>query len=57
MDQFPQDTGTGTSTSSPCNDYGKGPGVVMGYFDGNTVTAFWNYAQHELDIAAFTSAM
>lgn len=46
MDQFPQDTGTGTSTSSPCNDYGKGPGVVMGYFDGNTVTAFWNYAQH-----------
>ncbi len=35
---------------------GNGPGVdgnlickatdVMGYFDGNTVTAFWNYAQH-----------
>ncbi|MGH7101661.1 MAG: phospholipase C [Acetobacteraceae bacterium] len=21
-------------------------GVVMGYFDGNTVTALWNYAQH-----------
>ena len=19
---------------------------VMGYYDGNTVTAFWNYAQH-----------
>ena len=19
---------------------------MMGYFDGNTVTAFWNYAQH-----------
>ncbi|MGH7118265.1 MAG: phospholipase C [Acetobacteraceae bacterium] len=22
------------------------PGMVMGYFDGNTVTALWNYAQH-----------
>ena len=22
------------------------PGVVMDYFDGNTVTALWNYAQH-----------
>ena len=22
------------------------PNVVMGYFDGNTVTALWNYAQH-----------
>jgi phospholipase C len=46
MDKFPESTGTGTSASSPCNDYGKGPAVVMGYFDGNTVTAFWNYAQH-----------
>jgi len=46
MDKFPQSTGSGSSTSSPCNDYGKGPGVVMGYFDGNTVTAMWNYAQH-----------
>jgi len=25
---------------------GLGKGVVMGYYDGNTVTAFWNYAQH-----------
>jgi phospholipase C len=46
MDKFPESTGTGTSAGSPCNDYGKGPGVVMGYFDGNAVTAFWNYAQH-----------
>lgn len=45
MDLFPESTGSGSSTSSPCNDYGKGPGVVMGYFDGNTVTALWNYAQ------------
>ena len=22
------------------------PDEIMGYFDGNTVTAFWNYAQH-----------
>ena len=22
------------------------PKLVMGYFDGNTVTALWNYAQH-----------
>jgi phospholipase C len=43
MDKFPQFTG---SASASCNDYGKGTGVVMGYFDGNTVTAMWNYAQH-----------
>lgn len=43
MDKFPESTG---SASSTCNSYGKGTGVVMGYFDGNTVTAMWNYAQH-----------
>ncbi len=46
MDKFPETTGSGNSAAFPCNDYGKGPGVVMGYFDGNTVTALWNYAQH-----------
>jgi len=46
MDQYPQFTGTGSTAGSPCNDYGKGTGVVMGYFDGNTVQAIWNYAQH-----------
>jgi phospholipase C len=46
MDMYPQYTGSGSSAGSPCNDYGKGTGVVMGYFDGNTVQAFWNYAQH-----------
>jgi len=47
MDQFPQNTGAAAaSTSPPCNDYGKGTGDVMGYFDGNTVQAIWNYAQH-----------
>lgn len=32
-----------------CNDQGPGglgPDSTMGYYDGNTVTAFWNYAQH-----------
>jgi phospholipase C len=42
MDKFPESTGSGNSSC----DYGHGTGLVMGYFDGNTVTAFWNYAQH-----------
>ena len=43
MDRFVQGTGKGT------------PGLVMGYFDGNTVTALWNYAQHfTLSDNAFT---
>src|SRR6201996_1581037 len=46
MDKFPEFVGSGSSASSPCNDYGKGIGVTMGYFDGNTVQALWNYAQH-----------
>jgi phospholipase C len=48
MDKFPEKVGVGTNTfpGSPCNDWGKDIGVVMGYFDGNTVTAYWNYAQH-----------
>jgi len=33
-----------------CNDTALGPKLgpfsTMGYFDGNTVTAMWNYAQH-----------
>jgi phospholipase C len=47
MDAFPANTGSAASSvSPPCNDYGKGTGDVMGYFDGNTVQALWNYAQH-----------
>jgi len=41
-DKYPEFTGS----SGGCNDYGKGNVVVMGYFDGNTVQAMWNYAQH-----------
>lgn len=43
MDQFVDLDGT---TQTNCNDLGKGKGLVMGYYDGNTVTALWNYAQH-----------
>jgi len=42
MDQFVQDTGVSTC-SAP--EY-SAPGLVMDYYDGNTVTALWNYAQH-----------
>ena len=53
MDQFVETVGRGGSvalndgsgSSIPC-DYGKGTGLVMGYYDGNTVTALWNYAQN-----------
>ena len=41
-DQFPQYTGV-AQCSSP--DLGL-PGLVMDYYDGNTVTALWNYAQN-----------
>ena len=38
MNKFVQDDGTSSGT---CN-----PDVVMGYYDGNTVTGLWNYAQN-----------
>jgi len=44
MDKFVTTVGTGTGTSGtgqPCN-----AGDVMNYYDGNTVTGLWNYAQH-----------
>jgi len=43
MDRFPQTVGTGSGKSpegTTCN-----AGDVMNYYDGNTVTAYWNYAQ------------
>ena len=47
MDMFPGSVGAGGSTfCSPTFAYGKGKALVMGYFDGNTVTALWNYAQN-----------
>ncbi|HEY1279090.1 MAG TPA: alkaline phosphatase family protein [Acidimicrobiales bacterium] len=44
MDRFVQSVGTGsgkTPFGTPCD-----PKTVMDYYDGNTVTALWNYAQH-----------
>jgi phospholipase C len=47
MDLFPSTVGTGEGTFCAAEfAYGKDKGLVMGYFDGNTVTALWNYAQH-----------
>jgi phospholipase C len=44
MDAFPEFTAT-VCTTYP-NLVSLGPGIVMGYFDGNTVTGLWNYAQY-----------
>jgi phospholipase C len=39
---FPATSGTGTDPDgNPCT-----PDLSMGYYDGNTVTAYWNYAQY-----------
>jgi phospholipase C len=43
MDMFVQDTETDVCTGQPIL-FGQ-PGLVMDYYDGNTVTALWNYAQ------------
>lgn len=42
MDKFVENTNR-DNCSAP--QYGR-PGLVMDYYDGNTVTALWNYAQH-----------
>ena len=44
MDKFIESLGTGGGTTpfgAPCNKE-----TVMDYYDGNSVTALWNYAQH-----------
>jgi phospholipase C len=44
MDKFVESVGTGggkTPFGASCN-----PNTVMDYYDGNTVTGLWNYAQH-----------
>ena len=43
MDKFVETVG---SSSASCDVGGHGKGIVMGYYDGNTVTAIWNYAQN-----------
>ena len=44
MDAFVQNTETDKCTGQPIL-FGQ-PGLVMDYYDGNTVTGLWNYAQH-----------
>jgi phospholipase C len=45
VDLFPMATGTAGPPPSG-NTQDSSSGLVMGYYDGNTVTALWNYAQH-----------
>src|SRR5262249_52976023 len=44
MDKFVEFTEVDKCTGQPIL-FGE-PGLVMDYYDGNTVTAMWNYAQH-----------
>jgi phospholipase C len=44
MDAFVQNTSVDTCTGQPI-EFGQ-PGLAMDYYDGNTVTALWNYAQN-----------
>ncbi len=41
MDQFVQNVSVDT-----CSGLFGAPGLTMGYYDGNTVTGLWNYAQN-----------
>ena len=43
MNKFVETLGVG---SASCDVAGYGTKIVMGYYDGNTVTAIWNYAQN-----------
>jgi phospholipase C len=45
MDLFPASVGTAGPPPSD-NPIEASKGLTMGYYDGNTVTAIWNYAQH-----------
>jgi phospholipase C len=46
MDLFPKSVGKGNMNQSGSHNSLNTTGLTMGYFDGNTVTALWNYAQH-----------
>jgi phospholipase C len=47
MDAFPVNVGTAgpPPAAGPIGTYYTTTGMTMGYYDGNTVTAMWNYAQ------------
>ncbi len=50
MDLFPLNVGTADSsavaTATGASATAASKGLTMGYYDGNTVTGLWNYAQH-----------
>jgi phospholipase C len=46
MDLFPKQTGKAGGTPVLYPPVTATTGMVMGYFDGNTVTGLWNYAQN-----------
>lgn len=51
-DQFVQNTGSGKCSGTLFGE----PGLVMDYYDGNTVTGLWNYAQqYALNDRSFSS--
>jgi phospholipase C len=53
-DLFPKFTGSAGAFTGSAGAFGT-TGQVMGYFDGNTVTAIWNYAQYfAIDDNAYT---
>ncbi|HTZ79421.1 MAG TPA: alkaline phosphatase family protein [Stellaceae bacterium] len=45
MDKFPENTSS-AATGASGGEVACPAGIGMGYYDGNTVTALWNYAQH-----------
>ncbi len=45
MDLFVQDTESATPAAGCAPEFCP-PGIVMDYYDGNTVTGLWNYAQN-----------
>jgi phospholipase C len=45
MDKFVQFTQSASTCAAGTDEYFQ-PGLVMDYYDGNTVTALWNYAQN-----------
>ena len=46
MDLFPANTGVAGPPPTAPPALVDTTGLVLGYYDGNTVTALWNYAQH-----------
>jgi phospholipase C len=46
MDKFVQYTGSSATCNNGFTAEYESPGLVMDYYDGNTVTALWNYAQN-----------